>query len=322
MNPERISLRLRQLEYFIAVCEIGSITQAAAALHVAQPALGLQLFNLEQEFGTQLLNRTKRGVKPTPEGEIFLEEARFILARLRALKQRLGAGANPEVITISLGFPPSLASSLTRELASELLKFAPQTRIRLVEDSSHNLARRLEEGEIDFALAFEVETSRPLHRIATLREPLYFVTPRGSAFDVDGPIAFEKLYEMDLVMQSREGVVWKSLNHLMGQRRGRGAQVRIAYQVESTTVLKELILMNSAQSILPLATVRHEVDQGLLRARRVVDPEISRTLYIAYRMDRQLSEVETRLIEVLRQALARLRLEMPWFDDGAVPLEE
>ncbi len=66
-------MRFRQLECFERVCELGSITQAASTLNVAQTALGLQIRQLEDEMGCPLLSRTSRGVAPTDAGRIFLD---------------------------------------------------------------------------------------------------------------------------------------------------------------------------------------------------------------------------------------------------------
>ena len=62
-------MRLRDLECFIGVCDLGSLNRAAEALNIAQPALGLLVRKLEHEFGADLLVRHARGVTPTPEGE-------------------------------------------------------------------------------------------------------------------------------------------------------------------------------------------------------------------------------------------------------------
>ena len=72
-------LNLRRLKYFVKIVDIGSLTQAADVLHIAQPALSQQLATLEGEFRQQLLVRTKRGVTPTDAGMVLYRHAQIIL---------------------------------------------------------------------------------------------------------------------------------------------------------------------------------------------------------------------------------------------------
>jgi DNA-binding transcriptional LysR family regulator len=73
---------LSQIRYFVATAEEGSLGRAAQRLHVSQPPLTRQLRSLEDELGTTLFERTPKGVRLLPPGEIFLVHARRILAEL------------------------------------------------------------------------------------------------------------------------------------------------------------------------------------------------------------------------------------------------
>ena len=72
-------MNLRRLKYFVKIVDIGSLTQAADVLHIAQPALSQQLATLEGEVRQQLLVRTKRGVTPTEAGKVLYRHAQLIL---------------------------------------------------------------------------------------------------------------------------------------------------------------------------------------------------------------------------------------------------
>ena len=72
-------MNFRRLKYFVKIVDIGSLTQAAEVLHIAQPALSQQVATLEGELDQQLLIRTKRGVTPTEAGKILYTHARTIL---------------------------------------------------------------------------------------------------------------------------------------------------------------------------------------------------------------------------------------------------
>lgn len=76
---EEIGVNLRRLKYFVKIVDVGSLTQAAGCLHIAQPALSQQLATLEGEVNQQLLIRTKRGVTPTEAGKTLYSHALTIL---------------------------------------------------------------------------------------------------------------------------------------------------------------------------------------------------------------------------------------------------
>lgn len=79
-------MSLAQIETFVTVAETSSVSRASARLRVAQPALSRQIRSLEDELGTALFARTPKGMSLLPEGEIFLEHARRILADVEAAK--------------------------------------------------------------------------------------------------------------------------------------------------------------------------------------------------------------------------------------------
>ena len=87
-------MNLRRLKYFIKIGDVGSLTQAADILHIAQPALSQQLATLEGEVDQQLLIRTKRGVTPSDAGKILYTHAQAIL-RQCAQAQSAIDGAGP-----------------------------------------------------------------------------------------------------------------------------------------------------------------------------------------------------------------------------------
>ena len=88
---------LTQLEYFVAIAEAGTIGRAAKRLRVAQPPLSRNLRSLEEELGGPLFERTTRGVRLLPRGELFLARARRILVDVEAAVVEARRGPRSEL---------------------------------------------------------------------------------------------------------------------------------------------------------------------------------------------------------------------------------
>lgn len=84
--------RITALQFFVRVVESGSFSQAARELGVGQPAVSKQVAALERRLGTQLLNRTSRGLRPTPAGVEFYEAAIRVLGDLDDAESRAAGG--------------------------------------------------------------------------------------------------------------------------------------------------------------------------------------------------------------------------------------
>ena len=112
-------MRLRQLEYLIAICEQGSFSAAAQRLLVAQPSLSQQVRALEHELGAELLERGRHGVAVTAAGRVFLPHARNAIAAIDAARASVaeivdGRGGELHVLTIRSGASGILPISIAR----------------------------------------------------------------------------------------------------------------------------------------------------------------------------------------------------------------
>ena len=107
-------MELRQLRYFVAIVEHGSLSRAARVLHVAQPALTQQIQQLEAELGAQLLHRSAQGVLATDAGKIFHEHAQAILKQVGDARSAIMQSSAQPAGTVALGIPQSASGAFAR----------------------------------------------------------------------------------------------------------------------------------------------------------------------------------------------------------------
>jgi DNA-binding transcriptional LysR family regulator len=127
------AMDLRTLRSFVAVVEDGSFSATAERLHIAQPALSLQVKKLEEELGCALLQRLPRGVLPTPPGLRLLGHARDLLARAAMARDDIRGDAAEPTGEVTVGLPQSVAALLTLPLLRRVLGELPQVRLRIIE---------------------------------------------------------------------------------------------------------------------------------------------------------------------------------------------
>lgn len=183
-----VYMELRHLRYFVAVCEALNFTKAAAKLRIAQPALGRQVQDLEDEIGVDLLKRSPRGVTITAEGKLFLEEARELLKRADESVEKTRALARGEYGELHVGYAPSPTVEILPPALAAYQKAFPRVRVLLHDFSQMELTDGLQNGTLELAVTpsttglesqgLEFETLRsypvcvvlaPTHRLARLK---------------------------------------------------------------------------------------------------------------------------------------------------------
>ena len=294
-------MNLRQLKYFVKVIELGNMTRAAEALFVAQPALGMQIRQLEEDLGIALLVRHSRGVEPTPAGALLHARALAILKLVEETRKEVTDQDRAGSEAIRLGLTPMLMLVLGHELVVNVRDRIPQVFLSLVEERSHVLVDILSRGAIDLALAYDVPDLPHLGRTELLREDLVLVTLPGSG--KGQPIAFAEAMEESLVLAG-SGDTIRDL--VVRTARELGLEPKIPFEVSSVPGTKNLILRGTAASILPFATVIEEVKRGQLDARAITAPPLRRTLYLASSNKRSRFKNELALTSAIRSSLSCL----------------
>jgi len=178
-------MELRHLRYLSAVAEYGTFREASRRLHVSQSAISEQIGDLEHELGGALLDRSQRMTRLTPQGLIFLEEARKTLAsadRAVDLARRSLLGQEG---SLAIGFFLWGAGGFFASIIREFRKLHPQVKLTLIEMHTHEQMEAFETGKID--LGFTRPLEPPYDR--TLRSELLLNDPIMAALPLDHPLA-------------------------------------------------------------------------------------------------------------------------------------
>jgi DNA-binding transcriptional LysR family regulator len=171
-------MEFRQLRYFVTVAQELHFGRAAELLDITQPALSKQIRVLETELGIQLFTRTKRTVKLTKPGEVFLEQARQLLQQAdKAIKltQRTALG---EVGRLIVGFTATATYTVLPVLIGRFRAIYPQIEVEMLELSTEAQVTALNRGEIDLGFLHPPIDSRGLELNPILAEEFVAVLPK------------------------------------------------------------------------------------------------------------------------------------------------
>jgi DNA-binding transcriptional LysR family regulator len=140
------------LQYFVTVAQLGSLSKAAIHLGVAQPSLSLAMQRLEGNLGTSLFVRSRQGVKVTKAGEKLLTDSRELLQRWEQLKSNVLSTTNEVRGRFALGCHPSVAIYSLPLFLPKLLKDNANLEIHLVHDLSRAITQKVTALEVDMGI--------------------------------------------------------------------------------------------------------------------------------------------------------------------------
>ena len=294
---------------------LGSFTKAAAELRIAQPSLGQQVRNLEEELGTALLVRHSRGVKPTEAGAILFQHASKILEDVRRAKEAVLTVSNQPRGTVTVGMTPGISDLFAAKLVESCNRDCPAIRLNIEQDLGVRLVRRISSDDrLAFALVSGMEcdaSQRPIS-IPLAIEQLYLVGSPGLSAALSDPVRFSHLKSLKLIMlgigdQHRS----RGLKHeLEAEAKRQGISLDFSHEMQSVTAVQDLIERDIGFGILPFGAVRCRVEEGSLKAFRIVEPEVCREIRLVRSPGRQLSVADRAVMKsLLRLAVEETRRE-------------
>ena len=190
----------RRLQIFREVAKRGTISGAAQALWMTQPAVSRQIAALEREAGAQLFNRAARGVSLTEAGRVVLDHADAIAGHLAAAEAKLGDLAELRSGRLRIGTFPTAGATVLLDALTRFHERHPEVELAVVEAPSSACLTRLRAGELDLAVVFDGDPDegvRPdgIERLHLLTEEMQVALPESHPLVGAGPLDLRQLSE-------------------------------------------------------------------------------------------------------------------------------
>src|ERR1700741_270360 len=173
-----LQLSLRQLRYFDALARHGHFGRAAAACAISQPALSMQIKEMEEALGGPLMERNARQVSLTRLGEELVERVRDILRSVDELGDFARASRDRLSGRLRIGMIPTIAPYLLPKIIENLTQLHPELDIQVRETLTPKLIQELSEGRLDTAIVALPVSEPSLTEVALFSEVFLLVSPR------------------------------------------------------------------------------------------------------------------------------------------------
>lgn len=294
-------MNLRTLKYFVAIVDAGTLTAAAEALSIAQPALSRQMRDLEADLGVQLLHRTSQGVRMTSAGATLYESARRMLNEAQRVRKRLEGPQSGAETTIVLGASPTLARMLLSGVFQRCQTSLSGVRLSIREAFTPTLLEWLEKGVIDLGITTNTPESlsgRPLAMQPLVGEPFGLVTQVKKGVASVVPVA--QVARMPLLMTTlHRRIVEHELLPL-------GVHLNIRSEIDSVDTIRELVLHGEWSTLMPVSVFRHPTADDRIVISEVSGVQLNRQLMMASRIERHEHSALSVVKDLVFSELSRL----------------
>jgi LysR family transcriptional regulator, low CO2-responsive transcriptional regulator len=311
-----MNVTFRQLRIFADVARLGSMSRAAASLHLTPPAVSMQVKELESQVGLALFDREARRVSLTTAGEYFLVYAKRLLATLKDAEDAMARLRKLESGRLSVGMV-STAKYFVPQLLTRFRQEHPGIELGLkVGANREELVALLQHGEVDLAIM-----GRPPREMATRAEPFaahphVFVAPPGHPVLALDRVSAAILADHPLI--AREGA--SGTRALMDRYfHDHHVDPRIAMEMPSNETIKQAVMAGMGLSFLSLHTLGLELRCGLIEIVPAEDCPVVRTWNIVRLQSKLLSPAAEALrYFILEHGEAHLaEHDRPWMAAGA-----
>ena len=215
----RRHLSLRQVEAFKAVIEHGSVSRAAAALHVSQPAVSKMIANLEEDAGLVLFDRLKGRLAPTQRGMRLYDEVDRIFSGVQQVENAVDAIRRQDQGRIAIGVMPALSGSFVQQVTMAFLQKHEQAFCVVESRSSQRITEWLVTRKLDVGLVSSNVDNPYLVTESLMEHPMVCVMPAGHPLAARRVIRPRDLHRVDFVSFDTEGFTAGRITAVLAEHR-------------------------------------------------------------------------------------------------------
>ena len=285
-----------RLRIFLTVCEYGSMSKAAEALYMTQPAVSQAIAALEEHYGAALFDRFPRKLRLTEAGRTLKTAAQDIVRKIEETDTLVRQSEERGLIRIGANL--SVGKVLIHDYLKVFRRRHPDTEVQVTATRGSVLLHMLENGELDFLLMEEAEGDDYIQE-AFYHDRIVMVTGPEHPLAKRKRLKLADIADEPFFLREKGAGVREQFDHLC---KAHGITVKTAWESSSTSILVNALSHGERGiAVLPYQLVRDELADGRITELPVTDVSLDRTLYIVQHRSKHLSRAAQDFIKVVRE---------------------
>ena len=305
-------LSLREMDVFRRVMELGSVTAAAAALNISQPAVSRLLQNAEQRLGFALFVRQKKRLVPTAEAHALFPETIAAFAAIDAAQRLAGGLRTGQSGTLTLAVIPALANALLPRAVQRFRAARPDVSVVIQALTAHEIANRVADYRADLGVIIGPIASAGVSVSDLCATRLGCVLPRRHALAKKSTLHPADLADAPLICLSRHLPLGNQTSRLFAD-----ANVPLRIAVEVSQSATALALVRAGAGIALLDGFAFGGVQGQDLVIRPLRPDVESVARVLQARDRPLSRLAQEFLKTLQQVASEMNFTVPATGAGA-----
>lgn len=255
-------MEIRQLRAFVAIAESGTFTAGALRVHVTQAAISMQIRQLESEVGARVFVRAPRHVILTEAGEHLLLRARHILREHDAALDEIAELAGAERGRLRIGSASAMvATDQLPKILKEIRKQHPAAEVSVTSGTSESLVQQILAGELDVAFVSLPVDVRGIRTERLSEDQLVAIASPRHKLAKQKTISAYTLAGEKLILGERGGNTRRLIDQFFAQA---GVSLHVAMELSRQQAIKRMVEEDMGVGIVPLQSVKDEVEKGRL----------------------------------------------------------
>ncbi len=295
-------MNLNQLDLFCQVARVNSFSKAAKLMHMTQPAVSLQIQNLENYYGAKLFERTTHGVTLTPAGEVVFAYARQLLETHQQMERELDRALGVENDELVIG-----ASSVigNHALPCSIWTFQekyPQVRLKLEVGNTAETIHKVVEQKVQLGLVEacanpELPKGLVTRRIAA--DEVVVIVPNSGSWVRKEELTLNELLNERFILREKGSGIREALENALATRGVQLSELNVVTEMSSLEGIKSAVEAGFAISVCCRQGVRKDIRRGNVKALPIRDLPIEVVFYLVYSGDKFLTAVAKRFIRFI-----------------------